>query len=357
MTRHLLHRESAFRIFAISTTITIASLVGVLLGKGWGALWVAIILIAVEVSFSFDNAIVNAKILVRMSKFWQNMFLTVGALIAIFGMRVIFPIVIVALTADLALGQVLDLALNHPQEYAHKLEESHATLSAFGGAFLLMLALHFFLDDSREVLWFQRLERGLQHFARSYAPALAAAVVVVVLALLPFNQHKEETIVAGAIGIVVFSAIHWLTNFFEKVQDRRTKGLTVRVGMAAFISFLYLEILDASFSFDSVLGAFAVTKDVVLIAIGLGVGAFWVRSLTIFMVRRGTLQNYKFIDHGAHYTIGVLAAILLLSLFIQVPEVITGLTGIGIITASIIASRQAMKAGVLKLKRPPKPAK
>jgi hypothetical protein len=103
-------------------------------------------------------------------------------------------------------------------------------------------------------------------------------------------------------------------------------------------------VLDATFSFDSVLGAFAVTKDVVLIALGLGVGAFWVRSLTIFMVRRGTLANYRYIEHGAHYTIGILAIILFLSIIIKVPEIITGLTGIGIIIASIVASRQALNA-------------
>src|SRR5690606_21345166 len=105
----------------------------------------------------------------------------------------------------------------------------------------------------------------------------------------------------------------------------------------------------ASFSFDGVLGAFAVTKDVVLIAIGLGVGALWVRSLTVFMVRRGTLDSYKYIEHGAHYTITVLSAVLILSIFINVPEVIAGLAGLGIIGSSIIASRQALAA-----KRKPK---
>jgi hypothetical protein len=82
----------------------------------------------------------------------------------------------------------------------------------------------------------------------------------------------------------------------------------------------------------------------VLIAIGLGVGAMWVRSLTIFMVRRKTLGNYKYIEHGAHYTIFILACILFTSLFIRIPEVITGFAGIGVIISSIIASRQAMTA-------------
>jgi hypothetical protein len=127
-------------------------------------------------------------------------------------------------------------------------------------------------------------------------------------------------------------------------MQRRKFGTGVRVGLAGFMSFLYLEVLDASFSFDGVLGAFAVTKDVVLIAIGLGIGALWVRSLTIFMVRRGTLDSYKYIEHGAHYTIAILASIFILSIFINVPEVIVGLVGIGVIGSSVVASRQAIKA-------------
>lgn len=337
------HPHSPWRIFAVSVIATVGSLIGVLLGKGAEALLVAMVLISVEIAFSFDNAIVNAKVLAKMSRFWQVMFLTIGAAIAIFGMRLIFPIIIVIITAGLGWQEVIDLALHHPHEYAEKLEQSHIVLSAFGGAFLLMLALHFFLDDSREVLWFQRLERRLQRLAYSWAPPAAALLAILFITAMPFNHAEKDTIVAGVLGIVVYSVIHWLSNYFARVEKRQV-GTGLRMGMAGFISFLYLEVLDASFSFDGVLGAFAVTKDIILIAIGLGVGALWVRSLTIFMVRRGTLASYRFIEHGAHYTIGILAGILLLSIFINIPEVIAGLTGLGIIGASIVASRQAMMA-------------
>lgn len=313
-----------------------------LFDKGWGAMFVALILIAVEVSFSFDNAILNAKILSKMSRFWQNMFLTVGALIAVFGMRLVFPILIVAITAGLGWGEVINLALHRPDEYAHELEKAHVTLSAFGGAFLLVLALDFFIDPTRDVAWITRIEHSFQKLAKNWAAPLITFGVVLVAAALPMNHEKPETLIAGTLGIVVYSVIHGLTGIFGRAQEKRMKGATY-VGLAAFTSFLYLEVLDATFSFDSVLGAFAVTKDVVLIALGLGVGAFWVRSLTIFMVRRGTLNNYRYIEHGAHYTIGILACILFLSIVLKVPEVITGLTGIGIIVASIIASRQAME--------------
>jgi hypothetical protein len=338
-----LHPHSSVRIFAFSALITIATLVGVFLNKGAGAMLVALILIAVEVTFSFDNAIVNAKILTKMSHFWQNIFLTVGALIAIFGMRLVFPIVIVALTAGVGINEVINLALHHPLEYAHHLEQAHVTLSAFAGAFLLVLALDFFIDPEREVSWLTKLERGLQRLAKNWAPPLITLAAVLVMSALPFNHEKPQTLIAGVAGVAVYSAIHGLTAMFGASQEKRMKGATY-VGLAAFSSFLYLEVLDATFSFDSVLGAFAVTQNVVLIALGLGVGAFWVRSLTIFMVRRKTLGDYIYIEHGAHYTIGILACILFLSIVIHVPEVITGLTGIGIIVASVIASRQAMAA-------------
>ncbi|HUC89197.1 MAG TPA: DUF475 domain-containing protein, partial [Patescibacteria group bacterium] len=165
-----------------------------------------------------------------------------------------------------------------------------------------------------------------------------------IISLLPFNHHQKVTAVSGVLGVIVYTAIHGLTALFGKFEKSAEKGVNVgaQVGMAAFISLLYLEVLDATFSFDSVLGAFAVTADIIVIAVGLGVGALWVRSLTVFMVRRRTLSNYKYIEHGAHYTIAILAGILFVSLFVSVPEVITGMSGIGVIVASIIASSQAL---------------
>jgi hypothetical protein len=345
------HPHSPFRIFAFSALATVAALVGMLLDRGIGGMFIALVLIAVEVAFSFDNAILNAKILANMSRFWQNMFLTIGALIAIFGMRIVFPIVIVALTAGIGLKEVLDLALHNPHEYAKHLEHAHPTLSAFGGAFLLILSLDFLVDDSHEVMWLTRIEQKTRRLHPHLAPPLLSAIIVGLLAVLPFNEHAGQTFIAGIAGIVTYSIIHGLTSLFGRMQERdndkplsKGRNAAVYTGVAAFTSFLYLEVLDATFSFDSVLGAFAVTSDVVLIAIGLGVGAMWVRSLTIFMVRRKTLGNYKYIEHGAHYTIFILACILFTSLFIRIPEVITGFAGIGVIISSIIASRQAMTA-------------
>lgn len=338
-----LHPHSPWRIFAVSSLVTTASVVGVLIGKGVEAMLVAMVLISVELAFSFDNAIVNAKVLKHMSRFWQAMFLTIGAAIAIFGMRLIFPIVLVTLTAGLSWTEVIDLALHHPVEYAHKLEAAHVVLSAFGGGFLLMLALHFFFNAERKVFWYSRLEEPMQRFAYAWMPGFISLSVIALAAAMPFNHARQDTLVAGILGVLTYSVIHGASEYFARTQ-RRNATIGVRTGLAGFVSFLYLEVLDASFSFDGVLGAFAVTKDVVLIAIGLGVGALWVRSLTIFMVRRGTLDSYKYIEHGAHYTIGILACILIVSIFVQVPELIAGLVGLGIIGSSILASRQAIAA-------------
>lgn len=345
MKKHL-HPHSPVRIFAFSITVTIAAIITALWGFGLGALFITLVLIVVEITFSFENAIINAKILGRLSRFWQNIFLTVGIFIAIIGMRVVFPIVIVMLTAGLGAKEVIDLALNHPDEYSKELTEAHPQIAAFGGAFLLMLALHFFLDDSRQTLWFKQLEKRLQNYATFWAPAAVAIVVMVVLSILPFNHHPKETIVAGGIGIATYTLMHALIRFFENMKTKKdkesgAKKVATQTGMAAFTSFLYLEMLDASFSFDSVIGAFAVTNEVLLIALGLGVGAVWVRSLTIYMVRKGTLHAYRYLEHGAHYTVFVLAAVLLLGIFWHVPEVIAGIVGIGLIGSAILSSRKA----------------
>lgn len=348
MKKHFLP-HAPVRIFAFSITATLAALIGTFFGLGASAFFVAVILIIVEITFSFENAIINAKILRNLSKFWQNIFLTIGIFIAIFGMRIIFPIAIVMVTAGLSATDVIDLALNKPDDYAKELNAAHPQIAAFGGAFLLMLALHFFLDDSRKTLWFTRLERKLQQFATRWMPAAAAFAIIALLSVLPFNHHQSETIIAGTFGIVLYSAMQALIHLFERIKPKEiatTKPgeVIAQTGMTAFLSFIYLEILDASFSFDGVIGAFAVTNDVVLIAIGLGVGAIWVRSLTVFMVRNGTLDAYRYLEHGAHYTVFVLSAVLLLGIFYHVPEVLAGLVGIGLIGSAIVSSRQATKA-------------
>ena len=334
-----------FRTFWISTTLSVLAFVVAVYSLGLGALWVMLVLVAIEITFSFDNAVVNAKKLVHMSPFWQKLFLTVGIFIAIFGMRVFFPIAIVVFTAGIGWGDVVDLALNHPQEYAEKLEIAHPTISAFGGAFLLMLVLHFFFDHKKRTHWLHFTEVPASKMGLWWVPPVLAVLAVVGISLLPANHHPEETLKAGLIGIAVYTLIHGLTWYMGRhAPDQKTGKVATLTGWAALTMFVYLEILDASFSFDGVLGAFAITKEVVLIAAGLGIGAVWVRSFTVHMVRHGTLEAYKFLEHGAHYAIGVLAVAMLGSLLYPVPEAVTGTVGIGLIFASAYASIRSRKS-------------
>ena len=101
---------------------------------------------------------------------------------------------------------------------------------------------------------------------------------------------------------------------------------------------MYLELIDASFSLDGVLGAFALSKDIIIITIGLFIGAMFVRSLTIMLVEKKTLNQYLYLEHGAHWAIGVLAVLMFVSTIREVPEVITGLIGFIIILSAFICS-------------------
>lgn len=332
-------RTNPLRIFAFSGLVTLGGLLAVLIGLGPAALLVTTILVIIEVVFSFDNAIVNAKILGRLSPAWQNAFLTIGIVIAIFGMRLLFPVVIVSIAAHLSLGEVWNLALHSPHEYADKLAVAHPLISAFGGAFLLMLSLEFFLNGQHEVLWWDELERRLRKLRSFWLPTVLSAAIICALAFL-HNEHGGTILRAGLLGIATFVVVQLATYWLSRSQPKGTQ-LT---GWAALALFMYLQVLDASFSFDGVIGAFAITDIVILIAVGLGIGALWVRSLTVFMVRRGTLDQYIYLEHGAYYTIAVLAAALLLSLFVSVPDAITGIIGLGIIGSAVVASVQARRS-------------
>lgn len=343
----MFHAHSPWRIFAISGLVTLTTLVAIALGMGWNALYLVLILIVVEITFSFDNAIINAKVLERLSPLWQQLFLTVGIVIAIFGMRLLFPILIVSLTAHLGWGQVVDLALHHPAEYGHHLEAAHPMIAAFGGAFLLMLAFQFFFDDERDVLWIKWIERHLQRLSHWVWAPLVTSAIMGFVSLLPVNTHARQTIIAGALGTLTYVGLQLLVRGMELLQTKRdgtgAAAAAQQVGLAALLTFIYLQILDASFSFDGVIGAFAITSDIVLIAAGLGVGAIWVRSLTVYMVRKQTLNQFIYLEHGAHYTVFVLAVVMLVSALLKIPEIVPGLTGLGIIAASVAASIRVRK--------------
>lgn len=311
----------------------------------FSALFVTLVLALMEISLSFDNAVVNASVLKNWDKFWKTIFLTIGMLIAVFGMRLVFPIVIVSVTADMGMTEVVQLALNNPKEYSEKLIAHHAEIAAFGGMFLLLVFLNFLFDD-KDIHWFAWLEKRLARFGKVDAMSVFVALITLMISLTWVDDAlKSVVFMAGVWGVLVYMGVNVLSTLLESDDGESVDGNEVAgaVAKGGIGGFLYLEVLDASFSFDGVIGAFAITNDVVIIMIGLAIGAMFVRSMTIFLVEKGTLDEFVYLEHGAHYAIGALAIIMLLSMKFHVPEIVTGLIGIAFIIASVIASIQYRK--------------
>ncbi|WP_426337086.1 DUF475 domain-containing protein [Pseudoduganella sp. R-31] len=302
------------------------------------ALWIAFILSVMEVSLSFDNAVVNASVLKNWDEFWQKLFLGVGIIIAVFGMRLVFPLVIVAVAADLSIPDVWNLALNDPKAFSTHLTNHHAEVAAFGGIFLLMVFLNFIFDHEKQMHWLGNVERKLGALGKvsSIATMISMGVLLGSLGIVEESQ-KFIVLVAGMWGLLTYIGVDALSSWMEKSEEGGVNAgeLVKRGGVGGF---LYLEVLDASFSFDGVIGAFAITSDVVIIMLGLAIGAMFVRSMTVYLVHKGTLEEYVYLEHGAHYAIGILAVIMLASMKFHIPEVITGLIGVAFIVASLWSS-------------------
>ncbi len=311
------------------------------LGWWWGVegtkplievMTLVVILGVLEISLSFDNAVVNASVLKDMDERWQRYFLTWGILIAVFGMRLVFPVLIVAVTTGQDPGTVIDMALHDPDEYSHHLETSHIEVSAFGGTFLLLIFLTFIFDESKTLHWLGKVEAKLADIGKLQSVEIVIALLALLFAqmFLPV-EDQVGALIYGLCGVILFVMIDSLSSSLNPESADAVK----RGGAMGFI---YLEVLDASFSFDGVLGAFAITNDIVIIMLGLAIGAMYVRSMTVYLVRVGTLEEYAFLEHGAHYAIGALAVIMLLAMTIEIHEVLTGLIGVTLIGLSLVSS-------------------
>lgn len=297
-------------------------------------LWIILVLSILEISLSFDNAVVNAAVLKDMDDIWQRRFLTWGMVIAVFGMRVIFPLAIVAIAAGLGPLAALDLSLNNPQQYETIVSSAHVGIAGFGGAFLAMVGLSFFFDGEKDVHWIVWVEKKLAVISNIKAAEIAVLLIALyfVSRLLP-AEEALVFMVAGTMGLVCFIAVEAISTILEmRDQALAMQGAVVRSGLGGF---LYLNVLDASFSFDGVIGAFALSNNMVIIALGLSIGAMFVRSMTIHLVKQGTLAEYRYLEHGAFWAIIVLGAIMLLSAKFHIPETVTGLIGAILIGLSL----------------------
>ncbi|WP_327428386.1 MULTISPECIES: DUF475 domain-containing protein [unclassified Streptomyces] len=358
------------KTFGWSFAITALGLVAAAFYGGWTAFGIVAILAVLEISLSFDNAVVNAGILKKMNAFWQKIFLTVGVLIAVFGMRLVFPVVIVAISAKMGPIEAVDLALNNKDRYQELVTDAHPSIAAFGGMFLLMIFLDFIFEE-RDIQWLRWIERPLAKLGKVDMLSVCIALVVLLITSFTFAVHahqhggghvdKAQTVlISGIAGLITYMVVGGLSGYFEdKLEEEeereheeeeeaersgKKKPAIVLAGQAAFFMFLYLEVLDASFSFDGVIGAFAITNDIVLMALGLGIGAMYVRSLTVYLVRQGTLDDYVYLEHGAHYAIGALAVILMVTIQYEIHEVITGLVGVVLIAWSFWSSVRRNRA-------------
>jgi len=265
------------------------------------------------------------------------------------------------LTAGLNPVEAITLALEKrpitdPTSYAALLDHAYPLIAGFGGVFLLMLFLDWLFDD-RDIKWLRPLEAFATRIGQLNRLSVVLTLILLVVMAETLADNPGSVLMSGAIGMVLYLLVNAAGDYFDSKLDETGDGevdaedvqvahnnrgpsqLVKATGKAGFIMFLYLEMIDAAFSFDGVIGAFAITPDPILIALGLGfIGAMFVRSLTVYLVRKGTLAKYVYLEHGAHCAIGALAVILLCGIGFHVNEIVTGLVGVGFIGAAFVAS-------------------
>ncbi|MGV1755488.1 DUF475 domain-containing protein [Rhizobium sp. A22-96] len=335
--------KSMLSYFGWAFAVTLAGLaLGALLG--WNAtgtlgglataFFICAVLAVLEISLSFDNAIVNANKLKEMTPVWQHRFLTWGIIIAVFGMRIVFPLLIVAIAAWINPWEALKLAAAEPEQYARIMHDAHLPIAAFGGTFLMMVGLTYFFNHEKDVHWINFLEKRMANFATIKGIEIAFVLILVLIFSSLLDGDDSTTFLHASIyGLLTFLLVEVLAGFLDASQKAMSAA-----AKGGFGAFLYLEILDASFSFDGVIGAFALTQNLFIIAIGLGIGAMYVRSMTIMLVEKGTLAHYRYLEHGAFYAILILSVIMYVQTLVHVPEVITGLGGAALIGISLWSS-------------------
>ena len=303
---------------------------------GFMAFILVVILSILEITLSFDNAVVNARVLKRMSPLWQKRFLTWGILLAVFGTRFVLPIIIVSIAVWTSPLFVTKLVFTDPAAYGHMLEGVHASITAFGGIFLLMVSLKYFFDKAKSVHWIEMVERHLVRWGHVEAIEIGLAMVVLTSLSFVTEYNQASVLVAGMIGLILFIAMEGLAGALSiESTDVVSTGATL---------FVYLNILDSAFSLDGVVGAFALTNNLVIIMVGLGIGAYFVRSITLYFVRKNTLAELIYLEHGAHWAVFGLALAMLANLVVHVPEIFTGLIGLCFVALAYYASLKKLRS-------------
>jgi uncharacterized protein len=278
---------------------------------GFFAVYQGTILSVLELSLSFDNAIVNATILATMGLVWRKRFLLWGMIIAVFGVRFVFPILIVYFSTSMGFIDSFNLAITNPDEYERVIESSHHIIMSFGGMFLLMLFLKFIFDENKDLHWIRMIE----DFAVKLSKIGDIKILFILSSMIGITYLAPDHVVMGdemvkinkieilapmLIGVIAFYLIEFFKGFIERKSltseaDSEQTDTKITQLSGGFVSFLYLEI---------------------------GIGAMAVRSLTIFMVEREVISKYIYLEHGAMWSIGLLSLSMLVQIFYHLPPML-----------------------------------
>lgn len=294
-----------------------------------------------EIVNSIDNAIINAHVLKSMSEKWRKIFLFWGLFFAVFVVRGLLPFLIVWVTVpDIGIIQAFQAMFSGSSEVTEAIAAGKPLILMGAGVFLLLLYLHWlFLEEKLPLFVTDKLikpHHGIWFFAFS---------AVLLLTLLYLSRANSLLMLSAAIGNAMFFILYGFREQAEKESEYLMSG---GGGMGDLSKLLYLEVLDASFSFDGVLGAFAFTTSIPLILIGNGIGALVVRELTIKSIDK--VANYKFLKNGAMTSIGFLGAIIIfesfaesLKLDIDIPDVAAPLITFALVGVAFWESHKLLK--------------
>jgi hypothetical protein len=331
--------STKFQLFGIPSILG-AIIFGLLYYKTGNSMyvWQAFNLALIEISMSFDNAVVNEQKLKNMSSFWRQAFFWFGIPIAVVGMRFLVPLEIVSNIESISLHDAYNLAVNAPDKFSESLKQAHAAIAGFGGAFLMLTAFEFFGGDEKEESWLP----GEGILAKIGVVRGLEFVAVFVALMIGYHvSGSVPMVLAGIGGCIVFVAMSALKQSMEHIDSwlGQSTITALRILQGGLGGFLYLEVLDASFSLDGVVAAFAISKNIWVVAAGLGVGAIFVRELTLWMVKTGASATFKYLPNGAFWSILVLSLTMFVSVIHEVPDLLVSISSVGFIVAALISSK------------------
>jgi uncharacterized protein len=281
-----------------------------------------------EIICSIDNAIINAEVLGTMQPKYRRWFLLWGLLFAVFLVRGLLPLLLVWLsTPNLTPWEAFTAMFSDNPDIKEAIETSSPILLIGGGTFLIFLFFHWlFLEEKHFGLLGERyfFSKGVWFYA-------VVSMLLMVIVWLSLNQNPLLAF-GAVVGSTAFFIVHGFRQNAEMAEQKLMGG-----DLSDISKIMYLEVIDATFSIDGVLGAFAFTMSVPLILVGNALGAIAVRQITVGNIDR--IRKYRFLKNGAMYSILCLGIIMLIDSFgFHIPEFISPIFTFGIVGAFFIKS-------------------